>query len=104
MTEVTEIFVLKMKDNPRLDAIREKAREAFTALDGVTSWETLVTHDPSRETLYTEIYSFPNVETAERVAAMFSELPETQKFLAEIGEIIVGRFFVPHKPNLTETT
>ena len=103
MTVVTEIFILKMKDSDRLNAIREKARQAFTALDGVTSWETLATLDASKGMLYAEIYSFPDFKTAQRVTAMFSELPETQKFLAQIDEILVGRFFTPIKSNLMET-
>ena len=100
MTEITEIFVLKMKDGEHIDAVREAARKDFTSLEGVTSWETLVSTDPARPTLYTDIFKFPDMATAKRVTAQFSERPATQAFLAEIGEILVGQFFTAHTPNI----
>ena len=100
MTEITEVFVLKMKDGENADAIREAARKDFTSLEGVTSWETLVSTDPSRPTLYTDIFKFPNMEAAKRVTSQFAERPATQAFLGQIGEILVGQFFTAHTPNL----
>ncbi|WP_299548850.1 hypothetical protein [uncultured Tateyamaria sp.] len=102
MTTITEIFVLKMKDGAHVDAVREAARKDFVALEGVTSWDTLVSVDPNRPTLYTDIFTFPDHETASRVTPQFSERPATKAFLAEIDDIVVGQFFQPHKPETTE--
>ncbi len=98
MTPITEIFILKMKDDPQIDAIREVARKDFVALDGVTSWETLVTTDQSRQPLYADIFTFPDHETAKRVTPEFAKRPATQAFLGQIEEMIVGQFFAPHQP------
>lgn len=98
MTEVTEIFILKMKDGAQVDVVREAARKDFVALDGVTSWETFVSTDQSRPTLYADVFKFPDYETAKKVTPQFSERPATKAFLAEIDEMLVGQFFKPHTP------
>jgi len=103
MATITEIFVLKMKEGAHVDAIREAAREDFVSLDGVTSWETLVSIDPSRPTLYADIFTFPDHDTAKKVTPQFAERPATQAFLAEIEEMVVGQFFTAHNPQ-TKTT
>lgn len=102
MTTITEIFILKMKDDPQIDAIREAARKDFVALDGVTSWETLVTTDQSRQTLYADIFTFPDHETAKRVTPEFAKRPATQAFLGQIEEMVVGQFFATHQPRTSE--
>lgn len=102
MSTITEIFILKMKDGTKVDAIREAARTDFVALDGVTSWETLVTTDKSRPTLYAEIYTFPDYETAKRVTPQFAERPATKAFLAQVEEAVVGQFFTAYQPNTSE--
>ncbi|WP_282095113.1 hypothetical protein [Epibacterium ulvae] len=102
MTAITEIFVLKMKDGAHVDAVREAARKDFVALDGVMSWQTLVSVDPSRPTLYTDIFTFPDHATAKRVTPQFAKRPATQAFLAEIEEIIVGQFFTAYQPKTSE--
>ena len=96
MSEITEIFVLKMKDPKHADAIRERAREDFTALEGVTSWKTYVTTDPNRPTLFAEIYTFPDHDTAKSVTPQFAERDATRAFLAEIDEILVGQYFTEY--------
>lgn len=98
MAEITEIFVLKMKDPQRAIAIRERARADFTSLEGVTSWKTYVTTSPKRPTLFAEIYTFPNEETAKRVTPQFAERALTQAFLAEIEETLVGQYFTEYLP------
>ena len=98
MSEITEIFILKMKDSENLDAIRERARNDFTALKGVTSWKTYVTTDPGRPTLFAEIYTFPDHATAKSVTPKFAERELTKEFLAEIDEIVVGQYFTEYKP------
>ncbi|WP_415400888.1 hypothetical protein [Tateyamaria sp. SN3-11] len=102
MAEITEIFILKMKEGAHVDAIREAARADYVALDGVTSWETLVTTDQSRPTLYAEIYTYPDYETAKRVTPQFAQLSSTKAFLAEIDEAVVGQFFTAHQPKTSE--
>lgn len=102
MPEITEIFILKMKEGDDVDAIREEARADFVALEGVTSWETLVTTDQSRDTLYADIFTFPDHETAKRVTPQFAERPATQAFLGQIDEMIVGQFFATHQPKTSE--
>ncbi|WP_299738852.1 hypothetical protein [uncultured Roseobacter sp.] len=102
MSKITEIFVLKMKEGPEVDAIREAARADFVALEGVTSWETLVTTDPSRQTLYADIFTFPDYETAKRVTPQFAQRPATKAFLGQIEEMIVGQFFIPYQPKASE--
>jgi len=102
MAEITEIFVLKMKDLEQADAIRERAREAFTKLEGVTSWKTYVTTNPERPTLFAEIYTFPDHDTAKRVTSQFSKLESTKAFLAEIDEILVGQYFTEYQPQRGE--
>ena len=103
MSEITEIFILKMKDPKRADAIREQAREDFTALEGVTSWKTYVTTDPDSPTLYAEIYTFPDNDTAKGVTPQFAERDATKAFLAEVDEIIVGQYFTEYCPQLGES-
>ncbi len=102
MAEITEIFILKMKDPKRADAIRERAREDFTSLEGVTSWKTYVTTDSNRPTLFAEIFTFPHHDTAKRITPQFAERELTKSFLAEIDEVIVGQYFTEHKPKLDE--
>ncbi len=102
MSKITEIFILKMKEGDDVDAIREAARADFVALEGVTSWETLVTTDQSRDTLYADIFTFPDHETAKRVTPQFAERPATQAFLGQIDEMIVGQFFTAHQPKTSE--
>ncbi|MEO1554893.1 MAG: hypothetical protein AAFS01_00560 [Pseudomonadota bacterium] len=102
MTKITEIFILKMKEGAHVDAVREAARADFVALDGVTSWETLVSTDPSRQTLHADIFTFPDHDTAKKVTPQFAQRPATQAFLAEIDEMIVGQFFKSHTPQTTE--
>lgn len=91
--EITEIFVLKMKDPERANEVRERARADFTSIEGVTSWKTYVTTDKKRPTLFTEIYTFPDYDTAKAVTAQFAERELTKAFLAEVDEIVVGQFF-----------
>ncbi len=104
MTEITEIFILQMKEGTHVDAIREAARADFVALEGVTSWETFVTTDRSRQTLHADIFTFPDYETAKKVTPQFAERPATKAFLAEIEEMVVGQFFTAHKPVTAEQT
>lgn len=101
MAEITEIFVLKMKNPKRAEAVRELAREDFTALEGVTSWKTYVTTAKDRPTLYAEIYTFPDHDTATRVTPQFAERDPTKAFLAEIDEVLVGQYFTEHAPTRT---
>lgn len=98
MSEITEIFVLKMKDADRAAPIRERARADYLSLAGITSWKTFVTADEDRSTLFTEAYTYPDVESAKRVTAQFSKLPATQAFLAEIEDVIVGQWFTELTP------
>lgn len=98
MPEITEIFVLKMKDPDGADAIRERARADFLSVEGVTSWKTYVTISQDRPTLFTEIYTFPDVATAKKVTPQFAERDLTKAFLAEIDEILVGQYFTEHTP------
>lgn len=102
MSEITELFIVKMKENAGVDTVREAARADFVALEGVTSWETLVTTDPSRDTLYADIFTFPDHETAKRVTPEFAKRPATQAFLGQIDEMIVGQFFKAHQPAVSE--
>lgn len=97
MAEITEIFVMSMKNPAQADAVRERARADFTSLEGVTSWKTYVTTDPNRPTLFAEIYTFPDHATAKRVTPQFAERELTQAFLAEIDEIIVGQYFTEYQ-------
>ncbi|MEP2784726.1 MAG: hypothetical protein ABJO67_16875 [Pseudoruegeria sp.] len=97
MAEITEIFILKMKEGSHVEEIREAARADFVALDGVTSWKTLVTTDQSRQALYADIFTFPDHETAMRVTPQFAERPATKAFLGEIEEMVVGQFFAEQK-------
>jgi len=98
MKKITEIFILKMKESARTDKIREEAREDFLSLEGVESWETYVTTDPNKPTLFAEIYTFPNEETAKQVTPEFAKRQPTKAFLEEIDEIIVGQYFTKHTP------
>lgn len=98
MPEITEIFVMTMKDPDRSDPIRERARTDFLSLDGVTSWRTYVTTDPNRPTLFAEIYTFPDHATAKSVTPQFAERELTKAFLAEVDEILVGQYFTEHTP------
>lgn len=98
MPEITEIFVLKMKDPDRVDEIRERARADFLSVEGVTSWKTYVTTNPDRPTLFAEIYTFPDAATAKKVTPQFAQRDLTRAFLAEIDEILVGQYFTEHTP------
>lgn len=100
MAEITEIFVLKMKDPKRAEAIRERAREDFTALPGVAAWKTYVTTASDRPTLYAEIYTFADYDTAKSVTPQFAKREATKAFLSEIDEILVGQYFTEHQPQL----
>ncbi|WP_299851095.1 hypothetical protein [uncultured Roseovarius sp.] len=102
MSKITEIFILKMKEGDGVDATREAARADFVALEGVTSWETLVTTDQSHDTLCADIFTFPDHETAKRVTPQFAERPATKAFLGQIDEMIVGQFFTTHQPKTSE--
>ncbi|WP_299210679.1 hypothetical protein [uncultured Tateyamaria sp.] len=102
MAEITEIFILKMKEGAEVDAVREAAREDFVALEGVTSWETLVTTDRTRQTLYADIFTFPDHDTAKRITPQFAERPATKAFLGQIEEMVVGQFFTAHQPKTSE--
>ncbi len=96
MATITEIFVLKMKHPERADAIRERARADFTALAGVTSWKTYVTTSPELPTLFAEVITFPDHDTAKRLTPQFAKRAATKALLAEIDEIVVGQFFTDH--------
>ncbi|ABG40037.1 hypothetical protein Patl_1515 [Paraglaciecola sp. T6c] len=98
MTEVTEIFVLKMKDAGRANDIREKAREDFLSVEGVDSWKTYVTINPDRPTLFAEIYTFADEKIAKKVTPQFAKRELTKAFLGEIEEILVGQYFTEHQP------
>lgn len=102
MSEITEIFVLKMKDPERAKAVREAARADFLSVDGVESWKTYVTTAKDRPTLFAEIYTFPDHETATRVTPTFATREATKALLAEIDEILVGQYFTELKPQLGE--
>lgn len=104
MTEITEIFILKMKEGAHVDAIRDAARDDFVALDGVNSWKTFVTTDQNRQTLYADIFTFPDHATAKKVTPRFAERTATKAFLAEIDEIVVGQYFKTHLPKTMEQT
>ena len=99
MTEITEIFILKMKDPKHAIPLRERAREDFLSLEGVNSWQTYVTIHPDKPTLFAEIYTFPDLETARKVTPQFAKREATKAFLQEVDEIVVGQYFVEHKPN-----
>lgn len=96
MSEITEIFIMTMKNPDRADAIREAARADFTSLDGVTSWKTYITTDPDRPTLFAEIYTFPDYATAKKVTPQFATRAATQAFLAEVDEMKVGQYFTEY--------
>ena len=98
MPEITEIFVVTMKDMKRADPIRERARSDFTSLPGVTSWKTFITTASDRPTLFAEIYTFPDEMTAKQVTPQFAQREATKAFLAEIDEIIVGQYFTEYLP------
>jgi len=102
MTVITEIFVMTMKDSKRAEIIRERARKDFTALDGVLSWKTYITTDPSRPTLFAEIYTFPDQATAKSVTPQFALRDATKAFLAEVDEILVGQYFTEYQPQSRE--
>jgi hypothetical protein len=103
MTEITEIFVMTMKDQgARVDKIREAARKDFLSLDGVTSWKTYITTDKNRPTLYAEIYTFPDSDTAKKVTPQFALRDATKTFLAEVDELLVGQYFTAYQPLLGE--
>lgn len=101
MAEITEIFVMTMKDPKRAEVIRETAREDFVGLDGVTSWKTYVTNDINRPTLFAEIYTFPDYDTAKGVTPQFATRDATKAFLGEVDEMIVGQYFTELKPEGT---
>ena len=98
MAEITEIFVMSMKESERTGAVSEVARADFTGVEGVTSWKTYVTTNPDRPTLFAEIFTFPDHETASKVTPTFSERDTTKAFLAEVDEILVGQYFTEHQP------
>ncbi len=102
MAEITEIFVMTMKDPARADAIREAARADFTNLEGVTSWKTYVTTDLNRPTLFAEIYTFPDYETAKNVTPQFATRDATKAFLAEVDEMLVGQYFTEYESKTGE--
>lgn len=101
MVAMTEIFVLKMKDPERADAIRERAREDFLTIEGVESWKTYVTIHPGKPTLYSEIFTFPDLERAREITPLFAKRAATKAFLEEIEEILVGQYFIEHTPKGT---
>lgn len=93
MAEITEIFILKMKDPERAAPLREAARADFLSVDGVDSWRTYVTTDVERPTLFAEVYTFPDHETAKRVTPTFATREASKAFLSEVEEIVVGQYF-----------
>ncbi len=97
MSEITEIFVLALKDPARADAVRERARADYLSLDGVSSWKTYVTTDPNRPTLFAEVYRYPSAEVAKQVTPQFAEREPTKAFLAEVDQVLVGQYFTEHR-------
>jgi len=97
MAVITEIFILKMKDPTQADTVRERAREDFLSIEGVHSWTTYVTTDTSRPTLFAEVYTFPDYDTAKKVTPQFALREPTKAFLEEIDEVLVGQYFTEHK-------
>lgn len=88
---------MTMKSPERAEALRERARAQFTSIDGVTSWKTYITTDTERPTLFAEIYTFPDRETAKSVTPKFAELEHTKAFLAEVDEVLVGQYFTEYQ-------
>ena len=99
MAEITEIFVLKMKDPERAAAVRARARDDFLNLEGVSSWRTFVTCHPDKPLLFAEIFKFPDEPTARSITPEFARRPATAAFLEEIEEIVVGQYFVEKTNN-----
>lgn len=93
MPEITEIFILSVKEPARAEAVRARAKRDMLALDGVTSWRTLATTRSDKPLLFAEIFTFVDEPTAKRLGRQFSERPATKAFLAEVDEVIVGRHF-----------
>jgi len=103
MAVITEIFVMSMKNPERADAVREAARADFLSIDGVDSWKTYITTAKDRPTLFAEIYTFPDYETAKRVTPQFAERELTKAFLAEVDELLVGQYFTEYQPQKGNT-
>ncbi len=99
MVQITEIFVMKMKDVQRAEAVRETARRDFEGIDGVTAWKTYASTSPDKPKLFAEIFTFPDMETAKAISPTFADRPATKAFLEEIDEILVGQYFAPHVAN-----
>ena len=97
MPEITEIFVLKLKDPDHADPVRERARADFLGLEGVTSWRTYVTASRESPTLFAEVFTYPDAATAQQVTPEFAKRPATKAYLAEIEDMLVGRYFVEHQ-------
>lgn len=96
MPEITEIFILKVKDPKRADVLREVARADFLKIDGVDSWNTYRSTDTDRPTLYAEIYRFRDYEAAKRITPSFATREATKAYLKEVDEILVGQYFQEH--------
>ena len=96
MPEITEIFILKVKDPKRADVLREAARTDFLKIDGVDSWKTYMSTDKDRPTLYAEIYQFHDYEAAKRITPSFATREATKAYLEEVDEILVGQYFQEH--------
>ncbi|NET33192.1 MAG: hypothetical protein F6K19_14430 [Cyanothece sp. SIO1E1] len=93
MSEITEIFIVKLKNPARAVAIRERARADFLGIEGVKSWQTLKSTNPNKATLFAEIFTFTDLETAQRIGPTFGERPMTKAFQHEIAEMLVGQCF-----------
>ena len=93
MSTITEIFVLKLSDEAAAAEARETARKAFLQRDGALDWKTLKSVAEDRPTLFTEIFTFADRDSALAGGRAFSEMDETRAFLAHVGEIVVGQHF-----------
>jgi len=100
-TEITEIFVMTMKDAARADAVRERACNELMSLDSVDSWRSVLSIHPEKQTLFAKIYEFTNEEAAHRETGQFAQRTGTKATLAEIDELLVGQHFVEHQPGVT---
>lgn len=94
MAEITEIFILKLKDPTHAEPIRARAKQDFLTIEGVTAWQTLVTMNPDKPPLVAEIFRYPDRATADRITPQFRTRPSTRAYLEEIEDILVGQYFV----------
>ena len=94
MTEIVEIFVLKMKNAEGAEKVRQNAHAGFSAQEGLKEWRTLKTLDDTHGVLFSDVFIWENEETAMAGGKHFSVHPDTKLYLAEVDEIIVGSRFV----------